>query len=177
MIFSGKTIYAAAALAGLIGGLGGAYLASSQASGGQVSKGPWRYELQAQSSRASLVERAASASGNLTLERREVLEFIAASDSNGEALTSACAYDVSGTLPQSRYWSLATYDADGAAIGGKNVATGNSNQLRVALGGNTGLAIGSGEFRIVLHLYNPPAAIANDPSPARLPSIKRGACG
>lgn len=176
MKLSGTAIYAAASLAGLIFGIGGAYLAAAQFGGGMAGEGPWRYEVQAQTSRASLVERAAASSGNLSLERTEAIEFIAVSDSAGETLRAACTYEVTGIVPQSRYWSLATYDEEGAAIAGKNAAAGTNNPLRVALGGK-GLATGTGEFRLMLRLYNPPAATADDPSRARLPAIKRGACG
>lgn len=123
------------------------------------------------------------------LGQAEGLQFVATSDSDGEALTRDCAYRIAGKTPLASFWTLVALDAGGINIAAPDVAPAmrssalaraDDGAIRITVG--TSLQpydwlelTGSGPFRLVLTLYDT-AAFSGFSSDAAMPAILREAC-
>lgn len=158
---------------------------------GTVRNGPWRSLIEAGSPDANPYARAVVAlDALLALDARETIYFTADRDEDGNALRGDCDYRIAGSDPGARWWSITVYGADRFLI--KNVARRFSytlaNLAREAPGrfeislapaehpGNWLPSGGQGAIFLALRLYNPEAAVAQDPAHAALPSIRRERC-
>ena len=54
--------------------------------------------------------------GRILLGRAEGLVFTAGSDETGDALSGRCSYEIAGTTPPSRFWTLQVARADGEPL-------------------------------------------------------------
>lgn len=126
----------------------------------------------------------------LQLGRSEGLQFIANTDSHGDALDLACTYRLDGRVPVSSFWTLAAVDADwinlaapgtDAALRSSEIARETSGALRIHVGtrlqpGNWLELAGAGPFRLVLTLYDTTAFSGFSSADNVMPAITRGDC-
>jgi hypothetical protein len=74
---------------------------------GAIALGPWVAFPDAQTENTDPYAKAHRArAGKLLYGGAEGLQFTAAVDSSGEKLSSGCSYDVTGTTPPARFWTL-----------------------------------------------------------------------
>ncbi len=179
-------------LAGLAtGGAGALYVLKQPSASSSIAVGSWRANLDAGSQAADMFTRAKIAlNGLLALNRSETVYFVATQDDSGQALNGSCQYDVTGTPPTARWWSITLYGDDLFLVGNAanrfsfnqaNVTrdAGGAFHIAVASAQQTGdwLPAPSGKFILVLRLYNPDPALAQNPASLVAPSIKsRGIC-
>ncbi|MFO0510077.1 MAG: DUF1214 domain-containing protein, partial [Gammaproteobacteria bacterium] len=100
----------ATVVAGLIIGIGSAWLWLTRTDPAGKRIGPWLVNLEAGSTDASMYTRARIAlKALLALDRRETLYYIAQQDDAGRPLRAECRYLVSGSIPAARWWSVTAY--------------------------------------------------------------------
>lgn len=156
-----------------------------------LHNGPWRTSLVAGSADAGLYVRAAVAvAGLYALAKEETIYYTAFTDSDGETLSGACHYLLTGSPPASRWWSLTLYGADHYLVPNPgniysrhaaNLAfnSDGSYQLRIAatvMPGNWLPSPPRGAFSITLRLYNPAPMVYQNLSRVALPEIRREHC-
>lgn len=184
-------------LAALAVGFGSAWAVIGGRSGFGEANGPWRASLFAGAPQADPWTRAQVALGGLlALRREEALYFVATQDSSGKALRSRCLYQVRGTPPPARWWSVTAYaddqflfdtaerrysahggktplDAEGRfsfLVGGDRPPNSASEQLWIPTPGDRGLLL-------TLRLYRPATSLIENPRQLVPPEITRvGAC-
>ncbi|MGI9400912.1 MAG: DUF1214 domain-containing protein [Rhizobiaceae bacterium] len=131
------------------------------------------------------------AEGTVPLGVSEGLAFETQSDSNGTILSAECDYELEGTTPPSRLWTLVAYDDKGfpmqAAPGGRSSKYSGS-VLRYPDGsflisisgrpkpGNWLSLKGKEQFRLVLRLYDTSVTSNTDLIVPRMPEIRRLEC-
>ncbi|KKB10223.1 hypothetical protein VE26_03055 [Devosia chinhatensis] len=158
---------------------------------GAVQLGPWTTWPDAGApapnpyTRANIARDAA-----LQLGRSEGLQFVATTDSDGEALDLACSYRLDGRVPVSSFWTLVAVDEDwvnlavsgtDAALRSSEIARQTDGSLRIHVGsrlqtGNWLELSGSGGFSLVLTLYDTMALSGFGSSDTTMPAITREAC-
>ncbi|WIY53656.1 DUF1214 domain-containing protein [Devosia sp. YIM 151766] len=126
----------------------------------------------------------------LQLGRSEGLQFIANSDSSGEALDLSCSYRLDGRVPVSSFWTLAAIDADwinlaapgaDAALRSSEIAREANGALRIHVGtrlrpGNWLELAGTGPFSLVLTLFDTTAMSGFSSADTIMPAIVREDC-
>lgn len=84
---------------------------------GSIELGSWSAYPALQTASADPFAKAHRAGdGRILLGRAEGLVFTARTDETGAALSGKCAYEISGTTPPSRFWTLRIADAAGAPV-------------------------------------------------------------
>jgi hypothetical protein len=184
---------AAALFGGAIIGGGAAWYASGQNLSGGVGPGPWRTSKGVGEASSGLFQRAVVARiGLWALPASEVVYFNAVTDSDGQALSRNCTYEISADRdPPTRWWSITLYrdnfwvdnPADRYSFASSSVAREPAGGYRVILSatpqaGNW-LPMGDvdGEFVLAFRNYQPEPVIAADPEATPLPTIRRLTCG
>lgn len=129
--------------------------------------------------------------GVLSLGRAEGLTFVAERDSEGNTLRRDCSYQVTGTTPPARFWTMFVADKSLAALhnaSGRVPATHSQAVLRrsdnsftVAFGphptpGNWVSVAGAGPMTLVLTLYDTPIETNTGIEGIQLPRVKRTVC-
>ena len=129
--------------------------------------------------------------GSLPLGRAEGIAFIAERDRSGRALSRQCSYVVSGQIPAARFWTLHAadarlrpLDADGSgssALSSYGTVRGDDGSVTLAISataspGNWLQVTGTGELRLVLTLYDTPAAASESVGGIELPEVSRESC-
>lgn len=187
-----------AAVAGVLLGLASAWWAVKHAASLGQAAGPWRVSLLAGSAQADALTRARVAFGGLlALNREETMYFVAAADSAGAPLRTRCAYRVSGTPPEARWWSLTAYaddfflfadDQHRYSVNGATAALDAQGRFSVLTGpqppaAGPGAAVpwlptpGDRGLVLTLRVYNPSAALQAQPQQMQPPRIEPvGAC-
>lgn len=132
-----------------------------------------------------------SREADLALGHAEGLVFIATRDDAGEPLRLECDYRIEGSLPPARFWTLYARDADGQLIApeGNRAAALHSYAMlrqtddtvsavvsRMPSPGNWLAVRGSGEFRLILTLYDTAVASSARVAEVELPPVRREAC-
>lgn len=126
----------------------------------------------------------------LQLGRAEGLQFLATTDTAGEALDLSCTYALSGHVPVSSFWTLVAVDAAGhnlaapgadLAMRSSEVARDNSGAMTVHVGtslspGNWLELAGTGPFTLKLTLYDTTAFSSFASGNDTMPTITRGDC-
>jgi len=156
-----------------------------------VANGPWQVLLSAGNQDAGVYERTAVALGGLfALSRTETLYYSAMTDSSGLRLSDGCRYQVVGSDPDTRWWSLTAYAMDNFLIrnGDDHHALAQTTVEREADGSfvihvaptaqpkNWISNKDGGNFILMLRLYNPGQSVYEAPGTAPLPEIVRGEC-
>jgi len=78
---------------------------------GAIKLGPWSAYPKLQTASADPFAKAHRAGdGRILLGRAEGLVFTARSDETGEALSGQCSYEISGSTPPARFWTLTVTD-------------------------------------------------------------------
>jgi len=87
---------------------------------GAIELGAWDAYPELQTASADPFARAHRAGdGRILLGRAEGLVFAAGTDGAGTALSGRCAYEISGTTPPARFWTLRVADAAGTPVDAK----------------------------------------------------------
>ncbi len=129
-------------------------------------------------------------SGSLQLGASEGLQFVAATDSDGQPLNRSCRYRIDGTTPVAAFWTLTPVAPDGSAVtrpdgplsfhsGRIARAADGSMELYVSrtLAPRNWLEItGEGPFQLALNLYDTSSIAGVGASVVTLPAIIREAC-
>jgi hypothetical protein len=133
---------------------------------------------------------AASRSADLPLGSAEGLTFTASSDDQGGSLSGSCTYEVAGTTPPARLWTLTAYDAAGKLMPNPadRFAYDSRAILRRADGsfvitvaprvqpGNWLPVAAATRFTLVLRLYDTPLTSTARPAAITMPAIRKTAC-
>lgn len=122
---------------------GGAWSASwalkATSGSGTITLGVWNAYPDLQTASADPFAKAHRASdGRLLLGRAEGLVFTALSDQSGASLSAGCTYEIAGTTPPARFWSLMITDSQGSPLAAPPRVPGGLNSwttLRRADGG------------------------------------------
>lgn len=129
--------------------------------------------------------------GALPLGRSEGIAFVAERDTSGRLLSRQCSYLISGQVPPARFWTL--YAADGRqhaivldgqrpnAVSSFGAIRQEDSSIAVAVGpsatpGNWLQVTGTGEMRLILTLYDTPAAASGSVDGVDLPRVLRTGC-
>lgn len=128
--------------------------------------------------------------GVLSLGRAEGLTFVAEHDSDGNTLRRNCSYQVTGTTPPARFWTMFAADQSLVALQeGERVPATHSqeilrradNSFTVAFGphpapGNWVSVAGAGPMTLLLTLYDTPIETNTGIEGIQLPRVKRTGC-
>jgi hypothetical protein len=173
------------------GGATALFWLKQPSAGGNVTVGAWRADLSAGDPAADMFSRARIAlNGLLALNRSETIYFVASQDDAGQALNGICQYTISGMPPAARWWSITLYGDDLFLIANPanrfsfnqaNVARDGGGAFSIAVAaspqpGNWLPAPSARNFILVLRLYNPAPALAQNPAGLPAPRIARGPC-
>ena len=156
-----------------------------------TSNGPWRTKQDIGSQDANLYTRAAVAIGGLfALNSKEAIYYVANRDSQGRRLQSRCTYQIKGGALKARWWSITLYGSDFFLIRNKQnrysytkedfAKSPNSWSFQVSTKPQPDHWLDSGnhsELYLTLRLYHPDPSFVATKATARLPVIKRTACG
>ncbi|MFK4824102.1 DUF1214 domain-containing protein [Paenochrobactrum sp. BZR 588] len=153
----------------------------------ELATGEWISYPLAGSSHADPYAKGRSARlGNLSLGAAEGLIFYARSSSDGRALMRGCTYKMSGTSPNARFWTLFATDDKGVLLSdneylptsllSNNVAKTGNGDFEITISpqaqDNNWLSVsGSGQFTLVMTLYDTPVASSASFSEITMPRI------
>jgi hypothetical protein len=158
---------------------------------GVTQVGPWTTWREAGSPTPDPYTRAYIArTGALQLGASEGLQFLAATDSDGQALNRSCRYRIDGVTPIATFWTLTAVDATGAlvtrpdasaSLTSTRIARANDGSMELyvsrSLAPRNWLEIvGDGPFALALNLYDTSSIGGVGTSVITLPSIIREAC-
>lgn len=177
-------------VAGVVVGVGSAWMSLKNAAAFGSAAGPWRASLLAGSAEADLYTRARVAVGGLlALNRAETMYYVAEADSLGRPLRARCSYRISGVAPKARWWSVTAYaedhflfeDAHGRhSINGGNASVDPEGRFAVVTGpaapANAGVVWlptpGERGLVLTLRVYNPDPALQAAPASLAPPRIE-----
>jgi hypothetical protein len=128
--------------------------------------------------------------GDIPMTPAEGLTFFASRDDQGGALDTACHYEISGTFPPTRAWTITVYTPDGRLRRGPSGRSGFTSAEALSNGARLAIQLSAapqpgnwvpltidGRMVVALRLYDTPlSAITAAPDAGRLPSIRRVAC-
>ena len=178
-------------VAAVIGVSSANYVAEGHAGLFNRSKGEWNWWPSAGSTAIDPYTRFYFMSrGRLPLSKFETLELEATQDNGERALSVDCVYQLTGRIPDARWWSLASTVAgtdseppdDDNTIGSNDVLLDEDGTLTVTISkeiqpGNWIKPKGDDSYSLLLRLYNP---VSNFGSGAalggELPTITRQVC-
>jgi len=182
-----------AVILGVALGLGFTFFALERELGfGALSLGPWTAWPKNGTTEIDPYARAITArNGETPLGSAEGLAFIARTDSDGAPLESRCDYNLTGPMPEARFWTLTLLSPAGFLVENKADRYGFTSadilrradgafeigMAREARAGNW-LPIGAlDRFILALRLYDSPlASAAATIDPASLPKLSRQGC-
>ena len=133
---------------------------------------------------------AASRSADLPLGSAEGLVFTASSDDQGAQLDGSCTYEVAGTTPPARLWTLTAYDGAGRimpnpanrfAYDSRSILRRSDGSFVIAVAprvqpGNWLPAAAATRFILVLRLYDTPLTSTARPAAITMPAVRRTGC-
>lgn len=186
-------VFLSIALAGLVMGGTSAWYAIKRSQGfGAITVGPWTAVPYASAGDVDPYTIAKSVvEGTVPLGVTEGLAFNAITDSEGSSLDLRCNYEIEGTTPTAKLWTLVAYGPDGEPVspGQAGVSSFYSGDiLRFADGsfrisvsrrprpGNWLAVSGNGPFRLTLRLYDTSVTGNTQLIEPRMPTINRGDC-
>jgi hypothetical protein len=158
---------------------------------GALQVGPWAAWPQAGAVNPDPYTRAFLArTGAMQLGQSEGLQFVAHTDSDGQALDRDCRYRIDGTTPLATFWTLVPETPEGSPIARPDGPAGfNSQRLSRAADGSAILYVGKalspynwieitgeGSFALVLTFYDIAVIGGAGEAIDRLPAIIREAC-
>lgn len=156
-----------------------------------VSNGPWTTWPSVASQDADPYTRAHFAgTGKLALTSFEAITFRAETDGEGDSLDLTCTYSIGSGALSARWWSITVYGHDGRPIANPadRHSFNSTNTVRKTDGsflisvsgdvqaGNWIPVMGSGDFFILLRLYNADRRLSGNLEGAALPTITREKC-
>jgi hypothetical protein len=182
-----------AAVLGLVVGAGAGLATLAQArTMGATAAGAWTTNLYTGAPAADPFTRAIVARvGLLALNKSETVYYTRTVDDSGAALDAACAYEVSGTPPPARWWSITIYAADNYlpvnsdaafSVDATTIKTEPDATFRTRVAqtrdgaGNWISSRNAGRFDLMLRLYNPDPALSANLAKAKLPAIRKLSC-
>lgn len=159
---------------------------------GAITFGPWSAYPKLQTASADPFAKAHRAGdGRILLGRAEGLVFTADSDESGAALSGRCSYEVSGSTPPSRFWTLTVTDANDeplkapprvpTSINSWTTLRNMDGTFRIRLdaaakGGNWIWLSADSDINLVLTLIDTPTAASLSLVELDLPKISRIGC-
>lgn len=160
---------------------------------GAIRVGAWSAFPLAQTAEADPYARSHRAtSGRLLYGSAEGLSFTASTDEEGRPLISGCTYEISGTTPVARMWTLFAIDRDGhpldtafarpTALNSRIVLRAADGSIRItaattAQPGNWLAVPAVGEYALKLTLLDTPVAGDSGLIGIDMPKIRRSGCG
>jgi hypothetical protein len=163
----------------------------SQRPFGSRSLGPWVSWPTTDRSGGDPYTRAVFARrGDLPLTAVEGIAFHATTDDAGDTLSGACVYNLAGSVPTGRIWTLNVYRPDGSVPEGPGRTTFTSFEaeadlaasgLRIAIGSNpqegNWLPVEAGApFALVLRVYDKPISTDGAVRRSDLPRLEKRRC-
>jgi hypothetical protein len=152
----------------------------------RIQAGVWQGSTLTGSSSADDLTRARVAvSGLLALDRSETIYFVARTDSQLRPLRARCTYQISGTAPAARWWSITAYADDHFLFDAVNrqFSFSGDGTFKFSTGptGSAGMTWlptpGDRGLELVLRLYQPSPALQAAPASLSPPVIEQiGAC-
>ena len=182
--------WAAAIFFGAAFGLGTAFL-SVTGGRGELHAGVWATSLVYGSTEADIYTRARVALfGLLALSREQTVYYTAARDGAGAALSGDCTYVVTGRDFDARWWSITAYGPDSYLIAnGEGVYSYSKTTVAREPNGRFVIRVSADEqpgnwlpvrrgarFDMTARLYNPDAAVIEDPEGVLLPTVVKEGC-
>ena len=182
-------LYAVLVLLGLLIGAytawtGSAKIPSAQ-TGQRVIAGEWTADYSIGTSATDPKTRAMIARrGLLALPRSEAVYFTRTTDSDGQALSEGCAYEMTGSTQMGAlWWSVTLYDqndflprdAGNYSITGDQFEGGETFSATINKNGDLSTR-NSGAFDLTLRLYKPDDWVISDPARLNLPNVKKLSC-
>ncbi|MBD8663800.1 DUF1214 domain-containing protein [Rhizobium sp. CFBP 8752] len=176
------------------GGIWSTRLALDATTGfGALRIGPWEAFPQAQTADADPYAKSHRANaGKLLYASAEGLTFTATTDMTGERLVASCSYRIRGHTPHARFWTLFA-QAPGAAAPSLSSDLPQALNSRITLrqpngefeitasptakSGNWLALTQSGDFRLVLTLFDTPTAGSSGLIDLAMPLIEKIGCG
>ncbi|MCI5045316.1 MAG: DUF1214 domain-containing protein [Aquisalinus sp.] len=154
-----------------------------------IQNGPWVTNTAYGDREApALLKAGVAKRGLFALKSTETVYYTAYTDSDGQALSDACTYRVTGRAPATRWWSFTLYGGDNFLIDNEvdiysvfmdpvsmNVDFTISPDAPAG-GGDWLPSKGGGEISVTLRLYNPEPAVYESLTTTPLPSIVRESC-
>ena len=130
------------------------------------------------------------AQGRLPMSKFETFEVETAQDKAGRPLDADCVYQLSGRIPDARWWSVATYVPDGSngaaapefSMSSHDVIAEDDGSVVITISreiraGNWMKPTSNDEFIVLLRLYNPASNLGGSTAlSGELPSVTRKAC-
>lgn len=160
---------------------------------GSISLGPWVAFPNAQTADTDPYAKAHRArTGKLLYGGAEGLQFTAAKDDTGATLTTACSYDIVGTTPSARFWTLYSATTSDTPLRATSDLPGALNAWTVLRKPDTSFVIHvspsarpdnwlavprAGAFKLVLTLLDTPAAGSSGVIDLAMPKIVKTGCG
>ncbi|MDQ0319589.1 hypothetical protein QO002_001727 [Pararhizobium capsulatum DSM 1112] len=160
---------------------------------GAIALGPWVAFPNAQTADTDPYAKAHRArAGKLLYGGAEGLQFTAAKDDNGDTLTTACSYDIVGTTPPARFWTLYTATTGDIPLRPSADLPGAINAWTVLRKRDTSFIIHVspvarpdnwlavpriGAFKMVLTLLDTPAAGSSGVIDLAMPKVVKTGCG
>jgi hypothetical protein len=120
----------------------------------------------------------------------EGLTFTAETDSDGDALSGLCVYEVAGQTPPARLWTLTAYDGGGRLMNNPARRTGfHSREILRRDDGSFAIAVAAEvqpgnwlpvapaeRFELVLRLYDMPLTSGARAQELTMPVVRRTGC-
>lgn len=128
--------------------------------------------------------------GVMQLGYAEGIQFVAVTDSAGEALERSCTYAIEGGVPGATFWTLVATDPqsvnvaaspDSMALHSERMARGANGSVHIAVGpdlapGNWLEITGAGPYQLVLTLYDATIFAGGSSAVSEMPEITRERC-
>jgi hypothetical protein len=128
--------------------------------------------------------------GDIPLTPLEGIALFASAESDGTKLNSKCTYEVAGTFPAARAWTLFTYLPSGVLITSESRRSGFTSAEVALENGQTKIVVspepqpgnwlptrGDTQFVIVLRFYDSPVSLVGSVLDIeRLPSLRKIGC-
>ena len=157
-----------------------------------ITIGSWSARPYSESLQPDPYSRARSSSeGTLSIGLAEGLAFIASHDSNGDRLRLECKYELAGKNPPSRLWTLVATDSNNRILvseQGQKAALLYNQVVRFPdysfsieltdspVAGNWLPISGSGEFKLIMRIYDTPIANNAGSISPTMPLIEKKGC-
>ncbi len=176
----------------LLGGISANFALQRTHGIGAVNTGPWSaWPFVGGAQVDPYTSAKATSDGTIPLGAAEGLAFEAINDQDGKRLSKECNYEVAGQTSSARLWTLSAYDDAGNLVvndAAQKSALYSGNLVRypdssfvikissTPRSGNWMITKGSGDFKLILRLYDTPITSNSGVIDPQMPRIKLIGC-